>query len=197
MVFKYLIIRLQRWNRALFWTTLLVQHVVFVITGIILSLDHFRGGNTPAHRGGPVTMTGLLPTRKTLPHTHTHTHTTTTQTPHALQRYKARSDNRQVYLALVSLERSKKSNADPQEGWGFFVCGVSHFIMGKTCNRPWKAFEARGRGVWEWPLWLPLMSTPILGLWAISWIRIVFVSWEGNHPRIVYPSTDELITVSL
>lgn len=158
-------------------------------------LHHFRGGNTPAHRQGPMTMTGLLHTRNTLPHTHTHTRTT--QTTRTLQRYKARSDNCQVYLAMVSLELSKKSSADPQEGWGFCVCGVSHFITGKTCNRPRKAFEARGRGVWESPLWLPLMSTPILGLWAISWIRIVFVSWEGNHPRIVYQSTDELITASL
>lgn len=33
-------------------------------------LHHFRGGNTPAHRRGPVTMTGLLPTHNTSPHTH-------------------------------------------------------------------------------------------------------------------------------
>lgn len=29
------------------------------------NLLHFRGGNTPAHRQDPVTMTGLLPTRNT------------------------------------------------------------------------------------------------------------------------------------
>lgn len=32
-------------------------------------LHHFRGENTPGHRRGPVTVTGLLPTRNTLPHT--------------------------------------------------------------------------------------------------------------------------------
>lgn len=39
-------------------------------------LHHFRGGNTPAHRQGPMTMTGLLHTRNTLPHTHTHNNNT-------------------------------------------------------------------------------------------------------------------------
>lgn len=33
-------------------------------------LHHFRGGNTHAHRRGPIAMTGLLPTRNTLPLTH-------------------------------------------------------------------------------------------------------------------------------
>lgn len=33
-------------------------------------LHHSRGENKPAHRRGPVPMTGLLPTRNTLPHTH-------------------------------------------------------------------------------------------------------------------------------
>lgn len=102
---------------------------------------HFRGENTAKHRRGPVTRTGLLPTRSTLPHTHAqqqHRH----HTP--FTRYKPRSDNHQVYLALVSLKQSKKSKAVPQEGWGFCVCGVSHFITGETRNRPGKAFEARG-----------------------------------------------------
>lgn len=88
-------------------------------------------------RQGPVTS--YLHTLNTLPHTYTrapHRHT--------LQRYGARFDNRQVDLALVGLEWSKKSKADPREGWGFCVCGVSHFITRETHNRPRKTFEAMG-----------------------------------------------------
>lgn len=113
--------------------------MVFLITGQCYIISEVE---THPHTDG-----ALWPWQAFSPHIthyHTHTRTTTTQTPHALQRYKARSDNRQVYLALVSLERSKKSNADPQEGWGFCVCGVSHFITGKTCNRPRMPLKPEG-----------------------------------------------------
>ncbi|PWA16300.1 hypothetical protein CCH79_00004746, partial [Gambusia affinis] len=49
------------------------------------------------------------------------------------------------------LNRSKKSKADPREGWGFCVCGVSHFITRETHNRRRKIFEALG-GITPYPL---------------------------------------------
>lgn len=87
---------------------------------------------------------------------------------------------------------SKKSKAGTREGRGFCVCGVSYLITGETSNRPRRSFEARERP----PLWLPLMSDPIFWLQAISWIKIVFVGQESNHPRIVYQRADVLITAS-
>lgn len=112
-------------------------------------ITSFQGGNkhTYPHTDSTHMQTGPCDSDKlsthaqhittrihTIPHTHTHT----------LQRYGARFDNRQVDLALVRLEWSKKSKADPREGWGFCVCGVSHFITRETHNRPRKTFEAMG-----------------------------------------------------
>lgn len=113
------------------------------------TLHHFKVEiNTHTHtqtaltrRPGLVTATSYLPTLNALPHAYTHSDTDTT---HTLQRYGARFDNRQVDLALVRLEWSKKSKVDPREGWGFCVCGVSHFITRETRNRPRKTFEAMG-----------------------------------------------------
>lgn len=48
------------------------------------------------------------------------------------------------WLGMVEMEGSKESKADPREGWGFCVCGVSHFITRETHNRPRKIFEALG-----------------------------------------------------
>lgn len=76
----------------------------------------------------------IYPQSTQKPHVYTHTHT----------KILAHSDNHQVALALVGLKRSKKSKADPREGWGFCVCGVSHFITRETHNRPRKIFEALG-----------------------------------------------------
>lgn len=125
--------------KCYFWQTSKSNRLVFLIRGECYIISEVK-----TH---PRTDRALWPWQAFslhVTHYHTHAHATTTQTPHALQRYKARSDERQVYLALVSPERSKKSNTDPQEGWGFCVCGVSHFITGETCNRPRKAFEGRG-----------------------------------------------------
>lgn len=38
----------------------------------------------------------------------------------------------------------QEKQAEPREGRGFCVCGVSHFITRETRNRPWKTFEAMG-----------------------------------------------------
>lgn len=157
-------------------------------------LHYFRGGNKPAHRRGPVPMTGLLPTRNTLPHTH------------AQQQHRHRTPFRDIRHVLTtakftwhwSVWSDPRKATETHKRAGAFVFVECHTSSrGKPVTGPWRPLKLRGRGVWESPLWLPLMSTPILGLWAISWIRIVFVRWEENHPRIVYQSTDELITASL
>lgn len=164
-------------------------------------MTSFQGGNKHTHthtQAVPHTqtaalrlLTSYLHTLNTLPrrlHARTHTHT--------LQRYGACFDNRQVDLALVRPERSKKSKADPREGWGFCVCGVSHFITRGTRNRPRKTFEAMG-GVCGnrlcGYLWCQLQYSdcrlfPGLGL-CLSAAR-------GNCPRIVCQRADELITAS-
>lgn len=113
-------------------------------------ITSFQGGNkhTYPHTDSAHTQPGPCDCDKLSTHTqHITTHIyTATETPHthSLQRYGARFDNRQVDLALVRLEWSKKSKADPREGWGFCVCGVSHFITRETHNRPRKTFEAMG-----------------------------------------------------
>lgn len=55
-----------------------------------------------------------------------------------------RSDNRQADLASRWSRSSKKSRAAHEKGWGFCVCGLSHFITRESCNRPGKSFEAWG-----------------------------------------------------
>lgn len=89
-------------------------------------------------------------------HTHRQGHVTETSyqaTLDALARTYARTLFRDMGPVLTTAkptwhwsepERSKKSKVDPREGWGFCVCGVSHFITRETYNRPRKTFEAMG-----------------------------------------------------
>lgn len=145
--------------------------------------------STHTHRQDPVTVTSYL-------HMTTDIYTDSTQHPtHTAQRYGAHFDNRQVDLALVRVEWSKKSKTDPREGWGFCVCGVSHFITRETHNRPRKTFEALG-GVCGnrlcGYLWCQLQYSdcrlfPGLGLCLLA---------ERETVRRLHIRADELITAS-
>ena len=98
-------------------------------------------------------------------HTHVHTHTHTKAQPGPpthLHRYGAHSDKRQVDLALGQAGKSPSKAERTHERAGALVFAECHTSSGGEAVTGQRRALKQREGCAGSPLWLPLMSAPIL-----------------------------------